>query len=339
MRRGHRNASLIGGTPGRRGALVLLATLPASCASLSALDAARLAQDGEAAADRLVAEAAKAHRRVEGARDLLLIRAALAAAPGTTPDALRARPEVAAADRRLERAAEILARGREALEGLRGSYRAFAEVAAGRNPEAFDAMLDRAAEDAEAVRTIIERHAAEESRLVEALPGGETVLGVLRFAGGLVGRARTGRSLVEPNAALIALLDSLVAAADEEAAAIGPLLAAVAADRGEDVAAALRRAGVVRAGTATALDRLAETFGWSASPLADPRLREGQAWRLALGLRAAEDRRPRAEPSRLIDPAASRAVLVALRDRHLALRRRSLADPAALRDSLRRLAG
>ncbi|MBW6399848.1 hypothetical protein KPL78_18460 [Roseomonas sp. HJA6] len=327
-----------GAMVGRRVMALALAALPAACAGVSPIEAARLARDGEHATGRLAADVSAAQQRVERARDLVLLRAALAAPAGTGVAALRAQPGVMAADARLAPASAILAQDHEALEGLRESYRGFGEVAAGRDPEAFDALLDRAMEDAEALRTLIERHATDGSELVESLPGGETVIGVARLAGGAISRARAARGLMEPNDALIALLDSLIGSAEREKAMLGPLLAEVAADHGADVAAALRRAGVARVGSAAALDGLAESFGWSISPLADQRLREGAARRVALGLDAVAARRATAEPARMLDPAAGRAVLAALRDRHLALRAGARRDPDALRDSLHRLA-
>jgi hypothetical protein len=327
-----------GPVTGRRAAILLLATLPAACAGIAPGEAVRLAQDGEAASERLIDDVAAARRRVDGARDLVLLRAALAAPTGTDPATLRARPTVADADIRLERAGDILDQGQEALVSLREAYRAFGQISAGRDPEAFDAKLDRAAEDAEALRTLIERHATDGTDLIESLPGGETALGVARLAGGLVNRARTARTLVAPNEALVALLDSLIESADREAATVGPLLAQVAADRGEDVLAELRRAGIARLHGTRQLDALAETFGWAVAPQADQRLREPQTRRIAVGLEAIAARRGAAEPARLLDPAAARAVLVALRDRHLELRGRARPDPEALRASLRRLA-
>lgn len=324
--------------PIARRSTLLLAALTAACAQVAPGEAARLAQDGEAASSRLIVDVDAATRRVEGARDLLLLRAALAAPAGTTAESLRAQPGVAAADARLAEAGAVLVQGRQTLEGLRDSYRAFGHVAAGRDPEAFDAMLDRASEDAEALRTLIERYATDGSDLVESLPHGGAVAGIVRFAGGLISRARTARGLVEPNDGLIALLDSLIGSSEREAAALGPLLAQVGADRGEDVGAALRRAGITRLQGAATLDRLAEAYGWHVSPLADQRLREGGGRRVVLGLEAIRARRAAAEPARLIDPEAGHAVLVALRDRHLALRGRGRADPNALRDSLHRLA-
>lgn len=318
--------------------MLLLATLPAACTGLPPVEAARLAQEGEAASAHLIDDVTAARQRVERARDLVLLRAALAAPAGTDVEALRANPDVAAADARLAAASVILLQGKQALEGLRDGYRAFGHVAAGRDPEAFDAMLDRATEDAEALRRLVERFAEDGSDLVETLPGGGAAIGVVRFTGGLVSRARTARRLVAPNEALIDLLDSLIGTADRETAALSPLLAAVAADRGADVVAALRRSGVLRLRGAAALDRLAESFGWSIAPLADQRLRDDSARRVRLGLEAIESRRVAATPARLIDPAAGRAVLVALRERHAALREERRADPSVLRDSLRRLA-
>jgi hypothetical protein len=323
----------------RRAVLALLpALVPAACGGLPTGEAAYLAHDGEHAAGRLIADVTLAERRVDRARDLLLLRAALAAPPGTTAEALRARPETQAAEARLAAAAEVLARGRDALESLRDGYRAFGHVAAGRDPEQFDALLDRAVKDAEALRTVIERHATEGTYLVESLPGGEALAGVARLAGGLASRARASRDLLEPNAEMIALLDSLIAAAEREAATLGPVLAEVARDRGEDVAAALRRAGMARLPQAETLDRLGESFGWPISNVADQRLRDGTGRRIALGLEAIAARQAAQEPARLTTPEALRDVLLALRDRHLALRGQGLRDPQALRDSLHRLA-
>ena len=144
MRPGNRTAHRSKARLGRREAVLAIAGLSAACASVSPLEAARLAHDGEAAAEHLMADTAAAERRVDGARDLLLLRTALTARPGTDPAALGERPDVSEADGRLARAAAVLAQGRSALEGLRNAYRAFANVAAGRDPETFDAMLDRA---------------------------------------------------------------------------------------------------------------------------------------------------------------------------------------------------
>jgi hypothetical protein len=323
---------------GRREAMLMLSALPASCAGVAPNEAVRLAQDGESASGRLIDDIAAAHRRVESARDLAMLRAALAAPAGTDAATLRAQPTVAAADARLAQASDVLEQGRQALVGLRDIYRAFGRISAGRDPEAFDAMLDRAAEDAEALRTLIERHATDGTDLVESLPGGETALGVARLAGGLISRARAARRLVAPNEALVALLDSLIDSAEREGATVGPLLAQVAADRGEDVMAQLRRTGIARLRGAARLDALAETYGWSVSSQADQRLREPPARRIAVGLEAIAARRGAVEPARLLDPGAARDVLVALRDRHLELRGRARPDPQALRDSLRRLA-
>ncbi|MBR0648959.1 hypothetical protein GXW78_04745 [Roseomonas terrae] len=337
MQQGHRITKRTPCLP-RRVALTALAILPSAC-GVPPAEAARLAQDGEAASRRLIDDVSAARQRVERARDLLLLRAALTAPSGTTVEALRARPEVAAADARLAAASLVLDQGRKALEGLRDSYRAFGHVAAGRDPEAFDAMLDRASEDAEALRTLIERYASDGTELVESLPYGGSALGVVRFAGGLISRARTGRRLIEPNEALVELLDSLIASSDREATTLGPLLNQVGSDRAQDVVAALRQVGITRVMGATTLDRLAEAYGWSVSPLADQRLREAPGRRVALGLAAIGARHAASQPARLIDPAAGRAVLVALRERHQALRSRGSPDPNTLRDSLHRLAG
>jgi len=275
---------------------------------------------------------------VDRARDLLLLRAALAAPAGTTVEALRALPDVRAAEGRLAAASAVLALGHEALDSLRGGYRAFGHVAAGRDPDQFDALIDRAVEDAEALRTVIERYAAEDSDFVEFLPGGAALAGMARLAGGVVSRARASRGLVEPNAALIAMLDSLIASAEREAVLLGPLLAAVARDRGEDVVAALRGAGMARLPQTQTLQRLGESFGWPVSSFADHRLREGTGRRIALGLDAVAARQAAAEPARLTSPGALRDVLMALRGRHDALRGQGRRDPNALRDSLHRLA-
>ena len=149
---------------------------------------------------------------------------------------------------------------------------------------------------------------------------------------------RTARGLVAPNDGLIALLDELIAASEREQAVLGPLLAEVEADRGEDVLLALRGLGVARVDGTGPLETLAETYGWRVSPLADQRLREQASRRIALGLQAVAARRAAAQPAALLRPEAGRAVLVALRDRHLALREGSPRDPNALRDSLHRLA-
>ncbi|WP_137128267.1 hypothetical protein [Roseomonas sp. HF4] len=135
-------------------------------------------------------------------------------------------------------------------------------------------------------------------------------------------RAATARRIEGPNRALIEVLDGLVAALDREAEVLGPLMARIGADRGDDVAAALRRAGLVQTVEATTLAAVAEAFGWSVAPLADQRLRAPGAARPRLGLGLG----------------AVRAVLVALRERHEGLRDDRRADPEILRDSLRRLA-
>lgn len=317
----------------------LLLAPAAACSGVSPSGAARLAQDGEAATGRLITDVAAAARRVEQARNLVVLRAALAAPRGTTSEALRAQPGVVAADRPLVAAAVFLRQAQEALERLRDSYRAFGQIAAGRDPEAFDAMLDRASEDAEALRTLLERYATDGSEVVETLPGGETVMGLARLAGGVISRARTSRQLTEPNDAMIEVLDSLIGSAEREEVLLGPLLARIAADRGEDVVAELRRSRIAHQAATSVLDEVAEAHGWRLSPLADARLRESGNARIALGLRAIADRRQDAAPARLAEPAAGRAVLVALRDRHVALRDGTSADPGALRDSLHRFAG
>lgn len=68
----------------RRAALALpFALLPAACTGLPTGVAAYLARDGEHAAGRLIADVALAARRVDRARELPLLRAALDARPGT----------------------------------------------------------------------------------------------------------------------------------------------------------------------------------------------------------------------------------------------------------------
>ena len=64
---------------GRRVMALALAALPAGCAGVSPIEAARLARDGEHATGRLAADVSAAQQRVERARDLVLLRAALAA--------------------------------------------------------------------------------------------------------------------------------------------------------------------------------------------------------------------------------------------------------------------
>lgn len=318
--------------------LLPLAALPMACSGVTPTDAARLAQDGDEATTRLMEDVEATRLRVERSRDLLLLRAALVAPAGTTPEALRAMPRVAGPDAELAAAVVVLVQGHAALRALRDSYRAFGTVAAGRSPERFDAALDRAAEDADALRTVIERYAANGADIVESLPGGGAVVGAVRLTGGMVSRARTAARLAEPNEALIIVLDSLIGSAKRESETLGVVLQRVAADRAEDVAAQLRRRGIVRAESAAALDRLAENFGWSVSPQADERLRDASARQMALGFAAIEARRAVAEPARMIDPGAGIAVLEGLRDRHLALRGSARLGPNTLRDGLRRLA-
>jgi len=322
----------------RRTMLLPLAALPIACSGVTPTGAAHLAHDGEQASTRLIEDVSAAQRRVERSRDLLLLRAALVAPPDTTLDGLRARPDVTGPDAELAVAAAVLDKGHAALQSLRDSYRAFANVAAGRSPERFDAALDRAAEDADALRTVIERYAANGTDIVESLPGGGAVVGVLRLTGGVFSRARTAARLAEPNDAMIVVLDGLIRAARREAETLGGVLQRVAADRAEDVAARLRHRGIVRAENTAALDRLAESFGWTVSPQADQRLREASSQRMALGFAAIEARRALAEPARMIDPGAGIAVLEGLRDRHRALQGSARLGPNTLRDGIRRLA-
>lgn len=324
--------------PSRRTILLVLLVASAACSGIPPDAAARLATEGEAASARLLTDAAAARRRLDGARDLVLLRAALAGGAERTSGALRARPDIAAAEARLLRADAVLAGAEKALEGLRDAYRTFGQVADGRAPEAFDAALDRAAEDAEAFRTVVERFAADGAEIVEDLPAGGAVLGVARFAGGLVARAATARRIEGPNQALIDVLDGLIAGLDREAEVLGPLLTRIGADRGDDVAAALRRAGLVQTVEAATLAQVAEAFGWGVAPLADQRLRAPGAARPRLALGAVAAGRAAPDPAWLMDPGAVRAVLVALRERHEGLRDGRRADPAILRESLRRLA-
>lgn len=326
------------GVLSRRSLLAGPALLAPGCVGVSPTAAARLAADGEAATTHLLADIAVAQRRIDAARDLVVLRAALAAPAGIDAETLVARPDVVQADRQLAAAAGVLAQSAQAIGSLREAYRSFAAVAAERKLAAFDARLDQAKEDVDALHTVIDRYAVEFAHVADSVPGAGAVVGVASLVGGLIGRARTAEGLVEPNAVAIALLDGLIAASDREAAMLGPVLAKIAADRGEDVARTLRDVGVARLGATTALETLAGQLGWSVSPLADQQLRDPTASRLVTGLRAVRARRGPPESARLLDPGAARAVLVALRERHVALRDGAEPDPDALRDSLRRLA-